>query len=143
MVQFDVSTKRFSWLVAAVAVALLAAGAPVAGDGGAGRAATTSEAQALPCELGRSSEPGVEASASPALSVFPIGLEPMLFAMPPTHRTCVCSCGAPCTTDADCGPGGRCGSGITCCAAPGPTEGGGPTSREGEQPVSDARPTVS
>ena len=32
-------------------------------------------------------------------------------------RTCVCSCGLPCTTNADCGPGGVCGKGITCCAA--------------------------
>ena len=35
-------------------------------------------------------------------------------------RTCVCSCGSPCSTDADCGPGGICRPGFTCCAAPAP-----------------------
>ncbi len=40
-----------------------------------------------------------------------------LLAKPPFHKTCLCSCGFPCTTDADCGPGGVCRAGITCCAA--------------------------
>jgi hypothetical protein len=40
---------------------------------------------------------------------------PEFLSRPPRLRTCVCSCGYPCTTDADCGPGGVCGPGITCC----------------------------
>ena len=45
----------------------------------------------------------------------PVVATPELKARPPFLRTCVCSCGYPCSTDADCGPGGRCGPGITCC----------------------------
>ncbi|HEX9940611.1 MAG TPA: hypothetical protein VGG03_01230 [Thermoanaerobaculia bacterium] len=45
----------------------------------------------------------------------PDSATPEFMARPPRLRTCVCSCGYPCTTDADCGPGGTCGPGITCC----------------------------
>ncbi|MFL6259654.1 MAG: hypothetical protein ACJ76Y_08085 [Thermoanaerobaculia bacterium] len=41
---------------------------------------------------------------------------PDFMAQPTRLRTCVCSCGYPCTSDADCGGAlGSCRSGITCC----------------------------
>ncbi len=43
--------------------------------------------------------------------------EPEFMASKPTRlRTCVCSCGYPCTSDADCGGAlGSCRAGISCC----------------------------
>jgi hypothetical protein len=43
--------------------------------------------------------------------------EPEFMASKPVRlRTCVCSCGYPCTSDADCGGAlGSCRSGISCC----------------------------
>jgi hypothetical protein len=42
--------------------------------------------------------------------------EPEFMAQPTRLKTCVCSCGFPCTSDADCGGAlGSCRSGITCC----------------------------
>jgi len=42
--------------------------------------------------------------------------EPELMAPPTRLKTCVCSCGYPCTSDADCGGAvGSCHVGITCC----------------------------
>ena len=42
--------------------------------------------------------------------------EPEFMAQPTRLKTCVCSCGLPCTSDADCGGAlGSCRLGITCC----------------------------
>jgi len=42
--------------------------------------------------------------------------EPEFMAQPTRLKTCVCSCGFPCTSDADCGGAlGSCRSGISCC----------------------------
>lgn len=69
---------------------------------------------------GAGSAPAVPAAAwldRPAPPAGAAAFDGDLFAKPPFLRTCLCSCGFPCTTDADCGPGGVCRAGITCCAA--------------------------
>lgn len=59
--------------------------------------------------------------------------------LPPSDKTCRCSCGFPCTTNADCG-GGLCTYGITCCFAPEDGENGAPAatgSDLGSSPAGD------
>jgi hypothetical protein len=66
---------------------------------------------ALALELALNDRATEAAATCPAAA--PASIEP-IFMGKPQFRTCVCSCGQPCTTDADC-DGGRCGPGITCC----------------------------
>jgi hypothetical protein len=110
--------KAFGMLILAMAVLALAGAAQTSAETAA--PAPPAPAVAAPAQPGCGT--GLELNlaapnqgetcpvAQPA-SAAPDFLAPARFA----RRTCVCSCGYPCTTDADCGAGGRCGNGITCC----------------------------
>lgn len=107
--------KTFGMLILALAVLALAFAAPAAAE-------TAAPAVAAPA-VAAPTQPGLELNlatpsqgetcpvAQPA-SAAPDFLTPVHFG----RRTCVCSCGYPCTSDADCGGGvGSCRAGITCC----------------------------
>ena len=110
--------KAFGMLILAMAVLALAGAAPVA-------AATAPQAVPAPA-VTAPAQPGCGTSLDLNLTTpsqgetcsaaLPANPEPEFMAKPTRFRTCVCSCGFPCTTDADCGGGlGSCRAGITCC----------------------------
>jgi len=110
--------KAFGMLILAMAVLALAGAAPASAETAALAApAPTVAAPAQPgCGTGlelnlATPSQGETCPVAQPASAAPDFLAPARF----FRRTCVCSCGYPCTTDADCGAGGRCGNGITCC----------------------------
>ena len=68
-------------------------------------------------ENGTAASQGIGLPSLPFLSSDTTGTLQLTSLLPPSDKSCRCSCGFPCTTDADCG-GGKCSFGITCCLAP-------------------------
>jgi hypothetical protein len=110
------------WAIPGLALLALAA-APALAETPAAQPAPVPPVAQVPSPDGTGCGVAVElglAGGEATLTMTPAVPEPLdpLFLKPPPPfftRTCVCSCGYPCTTDADCGPGGNCGPGITCC----------------------------
>jgi len=109
--------KAFGMLILAMAVLALAGAAPASAATAA--PAVPAPAVAAPAQPGCGTGLQLNLSTPTQGEICPVAqpanaapdfLAPSRF----VRRTCVCSCGYPCTTDADCG-GGRCGNGITCC----------------------------
>jgi len=116
----------FGLILAALPVVAAVSAVPACAEGLAGGPAAPAAASGIAPVTAAPSDPGCtpaldlaavlssQGEVCPATTA-PEVATPELKARPPFLRTCVCSCGFPCSTDADCGPGGRCGPGITCC----------------------------
>lgn len=107
-------------LTLAFLVAGVAAAATLADPAGAATLPAVAAAQPAGCQpvLDLSKlAPAAQAQSCPATAAPQTKTpEPEFMAQPTRLRTCVCSCGYPCTSDVDCGGAlGSCRSGITCC----------------------------
>ncbi|HET9212364.1 MAG TPA: hypothetical protein VFR03_18305 [Thermoanaerobaculia bacterium] len=110
---------QFILLTLAFLVAGVAAAATLADPAGAAALPAVTAAQPAGCQpvldLGKLAPAKGEtcpATAAPQTKT----PEPEFMAQPTRLKTCVCSCGYPCTSDADCGGAlGSCRAGITCC----------------------------
>jgi hypothetical protein len=111
--------KAFGMLILAITVLAFAGAAPASAETAA--SAVPAPAVAAPAQpgcgtglelnLATPSQGEICPVAQPASAALDF-LAPARF----VRRTCVCSCGYPCTSDADCGGGvGSCRNGITCC----------------------------
>ena len=115
------TTKQaFGMLILAVAVLALAGAAPAAAATAplaVPAAIAAAPAPAQPgCGTGLNLNLATPGQGETCPAALPSSPEPEFMAKPVRFRTCVCSCGFPCTTDADCGGGlGSCRAGITCC----------------------------
>ena len=110
--------RTFGMLILAMAVLALVGAAPasaVTEPLAVPAAAVTAPAQPG-CGTGLALELTTPGQGETCPAALPASPEPEFMAKPVRFRTCVCSCGAPCTSDADCGGGlGSCRAGITCC----------------------------
>ena len=111
--------QAFGMLILTMAVLALAGAAPVsaAAEPLAIPAAAATPAPAQPgCGTGLALDLTTPGQGETCPAALPASPAPEFMAKPVRFRTCVCSCGFPCTTDADCGGGlGSCRAGITCC----------------------------
>ena len=110
--------KAFGMLILAMAVLALAGAAPASAETAVPTVpAPLVAAQAQPgCGTGLELNLATPSQGETCPVAQPASAVPEFLARPFGGRTCVCSCGFPCTSDADCGGAlGSCRKGITCC----------------------------